>query len=140
MLDFTYQVGEIGYDEAGRDRPAALARLIARSAYESIWQLTAPEVRLTGSGRIAYVPGQPIAAEPLRLTLVLGVQGRSIQTLTTAGLLPAAPPRDHLGYVTFPPALHFGGSLGHVDATPWHDLLAQAAARDSVIPKKSAPP
>jgi hypothetical protein len=132
VIDFTNQVSEIGYDSIsvtairGSDRTIRLTNL----------EMTSADEHLKGSGQIAYVKGLPISAEPLSVELQLGVHDILTKLLSTAGLL--SPAKDSLGYALLREPVHLGGTLAHIDAQPWHDLLAKAAAQKPVE-KKAAP-
>jgi hypothetical protein len=133
VINFTNQVGEIGYDKItitairGSDRTIRLANL----------EMTAPDEHLKGSGQITYVKGLPISAEPLSVEFQLGVRDVLIKLLKTAGLL--SPEKDSLGYSLLARPVRFGGTLAHVDDKQWHDLLAKAATQKPPAAKKDAP-
>jgi hypothetical protein len=132
VLDFTYAVAEIGYDGI----TVTAVREPDGSFQLTDLTLTAPEVRLNGSGRIGYAKGLALRDRPLRLDLALGVRGDTAGLLLKAGLL--STDKDGLGYSMLAAPLHFGGSLGNFDASQWHDLLAKAALRKP-DPDKKAP-
>jgi hypothetical protein len=121
VIDFTNQVAEIGYDKIsvtairGSDRSIRLVDL----------EMTAPDVHLKGTGKIAYVKGLAVSEEPLDVELQLGVRDVLTKKLATAGLL--SPAKDALGYSLLNKPVRFTGTLDRVDASQWHDLLAQAA-------------
>jgi hypothetical protein len=121
VLNFTYATQEFRYDQfsftAGRgaDRRIRIIDL----------KMSAPGERLTGTGQIDYVPGQPLANRPLRLELHLAFASHAAAFLTSAGLLTA--PKDAEGFAPLPPTIAFGGTLGQIDATEWNDLLVRAA-------------
>lgn len=132
VIDFTNQVGEIGYDTIsvtairGSDRTIRLSNL----------EMTAADEHLKGTGQIAYVRGLPISDEPLSVELQLGVHDVLIKLLSTAGLL--SPEKDSLGYSLLRDPVRLGGTLAHIDAKAWHDLLAKAAVQKPEV-KKAAP-
>lgn len=121
VLNFSYQVAEIGYSQiaitANRGSDGTI-RLVEIA-------MTAPDERVTGSGRIGHVEGQPFAAAPLSVDLQLGVRGQIAELLSTSGLLSAQ--KDDQGYTLFNQPIHFGGTLQKIDDRQWHDLLAEAA-------------
>jgi hypothetical protein len=131
ILDFTYAASEIGYDDLtvtamlGADRTIHLTNLA----------ITAPEERVTGSGEINYVEGLPLRQRPLSLDLVLSVRGDTGNLLSNAGLLSET--KDDLGYKALVQPLHFGGTLAHLDASQWHELLVKAATRRPDAEKKA---
>ena len=124
VLEFLYQTVEYRYDKLsltatrGADRAMALGDIVLESR----------DTHLTGTGRIGYEPDRPLRAQPLSLDLQLAFRGLPADKLTAAGLLPAAVEKDAAGYMLLRPTVHFGGTLGQVDATAWHELLAKAAA------------
>ena len=122
VLDFTYLIAEIGYDQIaitavqGPDQTIHLREIA----------MTGREVCATGSGQIAFVKGWSFPVEPLSVELQLGVRGKLTGLLATAGLL--SDRKDDKGYTMLNQTVHFGGTMQHIDETQWHDLLAQAAA------------
>jgi hypothetical protein len=130
VLNFSYQVAEIGYDRMtvtairGADRAIRVVDMA----------VTAPDERLTGSGQIAYAEGLPLRARPLTLKLQLGVHGSPAELLSTAGLL--SPGTDKSGYATLDQPIIFRGTLEHIDDTQWRALLAKAAMRKPPAPSK----
>jgi hypothetical protein len=127
VIDFTNQVAEIGYDKIsvtavrGSDRSIRLVDL----------EMTASDVHLKGKGKISYVKGLAVSEEPIDVELQLGVRDVLTKKLATAGLLSSA--KDALGYSLLNQPVRFAGTLDRVDASQWHDLLAQAA-----VPKAPA--
>jgi len=123
VLDFTYQIAEIGYDQItvtairGSDRTIHLVEMA----------MNAPDERVTGSGQITYVKGLSLSARPLSVELQFGARGRIAELLKVAGLLSSH--KDDLGYTMLNQPIHFGGTLEHIDASQWHDLLAKAATQ-----------
>jgi hypothetical protein len=130
VLDLTYQVAEIGYDSAditafqGTDGVIHLVKM----------EMVSPEVRLQGTGRIDGKNGIPLADQALSVDLRLGAQGKTAELLSKAGLLSAR--KDELGYSILAQAIHLGGTLAHVDAGQWNDLLVKAATRKPEAAKK----
>jgi hypothetical protein len=122
VLDFTYLIAEIGYDQInitavqGPDQTIHLREIA----------MTGRDVRATGSGQIAFVEGWSFPVEPLSVELQLGVRGKLTGLLATAGLL--SDRKDDQGYTMLNQTVHFGGTLQHIDESQWHDLLAKAAA------------
>jgi hypothetical protein len=122
VLNFTYVVSEIGYDQltaTALRRPDQTIRLFDIA-------MTAPEEHLTGSGEITYVKGLPLSARPLSLDLQFGARKAVRRLLSAGGLLSSQ--KDDLGYTLLKQAIHFGGTVEQIDASAWHDLLAKAAA------------
>lgn len=129
VLDFTTEIAEIGYDQI-----RVTARRDARGTLQlSDLALTAPDARLTGSGRIDAAAGSPIWSRPLSLDLQFGARDQTAELLAHAGLLSGR--KDDLGYSLLAEPVHFGGTLAQIDIRAWHDLLAKAATREPP-PKK----
>jgi len=132
VINFTNQVGEIGYDNItvtavrGSDRTIRLVDM----------EMTAPDEHLKGSGMITYVKGLPVSQEPLSVEMQLGVRDVLIRLLSTAGLL--SPSRDSLGYSLLSQPVRFSGTLAHIDDKQWHDLLAGAAVQKALAQKQGA--
>ena len=130
VIDIINDTSEIGFDEftvtavRGADRTIRLVDLA----------VTAGDERATGSGLIAYVPGLPFRAQPLRVDLQLGARGQIAKLLSAAGLLSTQ--KDGLGYMLLSRSISLGGTLQHVDTRQWHDLLVKAAMQTPAGAKK----
>jgi hypothetical protein len=121
MVDFSYHVAEIGYDQLSL---TAVRKRDGSIELRDI-KLVAPDETLTGSGRIAAAAGVPITAAPLSLDWDLGFHGHPAELLAKAKLLTYK--KDAPGYAPLSPRIHVGGTLEHPDLKQWHDLLARAA-------------
>ena len=130
VLNFTYRTKEFVYDEMTVTACRAEDGAIEVEQFD----IRAPQLHLSGSGKIAAVAGVPLGMRPLSLELQLGAQGAMAQILTTAALLSAE--TDAVGYSRLQQPLHFGGTLQKVDATQWQELLAEAARRAPPKTKK----
>ena len=121
ILTLTSLLGETGYDRiavtAVRDHDRGFQLV-------DIGIIT-PDESLAGTGQIAGDPELALAKRPLSLDLKLGFRGKPAMLLVTAGLLSAQ--KDPQAFALLPQPVHFGGSLGQVDARAWHDLLVKAA-------------
>src|SRR5208282_1369033 len=91
---------------------------------------------LKGSFLIGHVKGEPRFRQPLSLELRLGTRGKLSELLADAGLL--SPDKDGLGYALLGQPIRFGGTLEHVDATQWNEMLVKAATRKPDAAKKAA--
>jgi hypothetical protein len=117
VIDFTNLVGEVGYDRA-----EAFVTVHPGGAVElRQLEIVSPDLHLSGTGSIASVPGKPLSEEPLSLELRVGVKDASAARLETAGLLSKS--KDGQGYWLLSGTARFGGTIGAVDASSWHDLL-----------------
>ncbi|HMD61187.1 MAG TPA: hypothetical protein VKG78_07130 [Opitutaceae bacterium] len=123
LIESATGLGDIRYDqlnisaERGADLDIRLTELA----------LIAPEERITGTGRISFVEGVPIQAQPLSVDLDLGVRGRLGKFLSLVGMLKEG--QDELGYTRLYQAIHLGGTLQNVDQSQWRELLVQAPLR-----------
>src|ERR1017187_5405429 len=132
VLNFTYQVSEIGCDEItvratrGTDGTVRLADI----------EMTSPDEHLKGSGQITYVKGVPLFKQPLRLELEFGARGKVAELLSTAGLPSSR--KDSLGYAMLNEPILFGGTLEYIDESRWYELLVKAATRKPSGGKKPA--
>ncbi len=129
VLNFTTEIAEVGYDQI----KVTVRRDAGGTLQLSDLALTAPDARLTGSGRIDAAPGSPLRNRPLSLDLQFGARDQTAELLAHAGLLSGR--KDDLGYSLLSEPVHFGGSLAQIDTRAWHDLLAKAATREPP-PKK----
>ena len=121
VLNFTYQIPEVRYDEL-----VVTARRSAKGPIDLTgFTMNAPKLRLTGNGRISPLESQPIGQGTLELELKLGARDNFAVLLTTAGLLSAD--KDEAGYAWMREPLRLGGTLEQVDDTQWRDLLLKAA-------------
>jgi hypothetical protein len=88
--------------------------------------LIAPEVRLTGSGRVTHQAGTPFLGQPLSMAFKLRARGRTADLLKLVGALdPAA---DDLGYRACTLPLKVGGTLSNPDKSEIEEALARLAA------------
>jgi hypothetical protein len=130
VIGIINDTSEIGFDEftvtavRGADRTIRLVDLA----------VTAGDEHATGSGLIAYVPGLPFRAQPLRVDMQFGARGQIAKLLSAAGLLSTQ--KDGLGYMLLSQPISLGGTLQHVDTRQWHDLLVKAAKQTPAVPKK----
>lgn len=132
VLNFTYQVSEIGYDQltvTAIREPDRTIKLVEIA-------MTSPEECLTGSGQITYVKDLRLSARPLSLDLKFGVRGAPADLPSTAGLLSSE--KDSSGYTMLNQPVRFGGTVEHIDSSQWHDLLATAANRKPAGPDKDS--
>ena len=86
----------------------------------------APDEFIRGTGSIGAVKGLALFDQPLGLDLQIGAKGRVAQLLVTAGI--AAPGKDAQGFTLVSGAVHFGGTLAHIDIGAWQQLLVAAAS------------
>jgi len=129
VMQFTNNVAEIGYDLASLTATERSDRTIGLSEIS----MTAPDERLTGKGQIGYAKGLALRDQAISLDLQVWVRGKLAELLATAGLLSAQ--KDAAGYCLLGESVHLGGTLGNIDVTRWHDLLAKAANRKPPVAK-----
>ena len=131
VINFTYQVGEIGFDKmtvtAIRDSDGTI--------HLADIEMTAPDELLKGSGQITQVKGLPFFKEPLSVDVQLSIRGKAAELLATAGLLP--PQKDSRAFAALDSYIHFGGTLEQIDASKWRELLVKAATRKPEGEKKA---
>jgi hypothetical protein len=89
--------------------------------------LLAPEVRISGAGRIAFAEGVPVEWQPLSVDLDMGVRGKLGAVLGIIGMLNDG--RDELGYTQLYQPIHLGGTLSNIDHSQWKEMLIQAPLR-----------
>lgn len=123
MLEFTYNVAEIGYKEITLNA----TRGVDRTLHISDLVMTGDEERITGSGQIAFVAGSPLEKQPLQAELQFSAKGRTAELLANAGLLSSQ--KDDQGYAAMSQTVHLAGTIEHLDTSQWHDLLAKAAVQ-----------
>ncbi|MEI6282381.1 MAG: hypothetical protein WCP82_06645, partial [Alphaproteobacteria bacterium] len=88
--------------------------------------LIAPEVRLSGHGRVRHVEGKELAALPLSLQFQVAARGRLGDAMKSIGLVSAQP--DSLGYFPLSVDLpELGGTLGAPDTTAFYGRLTERA-------------
>jgi hypothetical protein len=123
---------ELPYDQIN----AALRRGPSLDVDISSFSLIAPELRLSGTGRIAFAPGVGVLAQAFSFDGQLGARGRLADLMGGLGLLGAE--KDDLGYTRMTDPFHLGGSLDAIDASSWRDQLLKSAlhkAAGSVLDK-----
>jgi hypothetical protein len=129
VIDFTNELAEIGFDEItvtgvrGIDGTIRLVKVA----------MTAPDMRLTGSGQVTYVKGLSLRTQPLSVDLQFWARGRTAKLLSTAGLLSTQ--KDDTGYTMLREPIHLGGTIEHLDTSRWHEMLVKAAQNPGT-PKK----
>jgi hypothetical protein len=87
--------------------------------------LIAPELRVSGAGRIAYLPNLRIADQPLTFAGELGARGKLAEALNSVGLL--GEQKDDLGYTKMTEPFNLGGTLNALDETQWEETLVKSA-------------
>lgn len=86
--------------------------------------LVSPEIRLNGRGEVAYVPGQPLLAQPLNASLTFAARGKTEQLLDKVNLLDGT--KDELGYARTKAPVTLGGTLTKPDPTAFFTRIATA--------------
>ena len=132
VLNFTYQVAEIGYDQVTVTAVRQSDGVIRLAEIE----MTAGDEHLKGSGQISPVKGQPLFKQPITVELQLGARGKVAELLSTAGLLSTG--KDSLGYSLLNQPIRFSGTLEHIDGSQWNEMLVKAAMRKPDAEKKKA--
>jgi len=130
VLNFTYQLGELRYDELSLTARSGADGAVAVTAFA----LTAPRVRLHGTGRLSPVDGQPAGRGVLELELAMGVRGTWAELLAPADLLAAE--KDGEGYTPFRETVRLGGTPERIDSPAWREQLLKAAVAPLAKVKK----
>lgn len=103
--------------------------LLSRDATNDLvledFTLVAPEVRVTGKGRVKSVAGKELGDMPLALGFQLAARGTVGDGLRGLGLVAAAP--DSLGYFPLAFEPQIGGTVGSPDKSAFYNQLAQVA-------------
>ncbi|MFI5335702.1 MAG: AsmA-like C-terminal region-containing protein, partial [Opitutales bacterium] len=94
--------------------------------------LVSPEVRLLGSGQVAYTPGKPLLEQPLSLALTFAARGKIEQTLGKLHELDGS--RDELGYAKTKNPVTISGSLAKPNPMPYFSKLAASKFTDFLLP------
>ncbi len=131
VLNFSYAITEVGYDEFA---VTAVRNPDGTYVLTSV-SLTAPEVRVTGTGRVGGTMEQPMRTRPLELELRVGARGKLAELMAKTEM--PAEPKDAAGYVMLVKPARFGGSLDRLDFSDWQHTLAKAAVQKPVAGKKS---
>jgi hypothetical protein len=116
-------LSEIHYDQL----KLSLARGADLDVVISELALTAPEERITGTGRITYVADTGVDSQPLSLDLDMGVRGSLSKVMGPVGLLTEG--QDELGYTHLYEPIQLRGTLRHVDRSQLSQMLVQAPLR-----------
>ena len=131
-LDVINNMSEIGIDQM--TVPAVLGA--DRTVRFEDLAMTAGDLHVTGTGEVAWAPGEPPRARPLKVDLQVGARGRMAKLLATAGLL--SDRQDAAGFTLLAGPLEFGGTTAHIDNRAWHELLVKSAERGAEAPKPEA--
>lgn len=123
ILDFTDDIDEVGFD-----RLTVVAAEQPDGSYViSRIDGATDELKVTGTGRIGGKSTDPLGKRPLALELRVALRGHLAALLAKGGVI--TPSKDKQAYVPIPHVVHLGGTVGQIDATQWHDLLAAAIKR-----------
>ena len=122
ISDIAAALAEIPYDQLS----VSLVRDASLNVELKDFTLISPEVRLGGTGIVAYQPDVPLLMQALDLQLQLGVRGKLAEQVKRASLLGEA--QDSLGYVAFAFPVRVGGSLANPDVSDLKREFVKAAA------------
>lgn len=111
----------ISYDQLN----LVLTRDAALNTQLKEFSLIAPEIRLSGTGRVTHQEGSGLLASPMAMEFNVRAQGRAGTLLRYLGLLDAQ--ADDLGYAACTVPISIGGTLGSVDASEASRRLVAAA-------------
>jgi hypothetical protein len=116
-------LSDIHYDQL----KLSLARGADLDVVVSELALTAPEERITGTGRITYAAGLPVASQPLSVDLDVAVRGALAKFMGMVGLLSDG--QDELGYTHLYEPVQLRGALSRIDRSQLRQMLVQAPLR-----------
>ncbi len=121
VLNFTYQIPEVRYDDL-----AITARRTATGDVEvTEFALTAPMVRLRGTGWLRPREAQALGQSALELELAMGVRGVWADVLAPADLL--AKEKDAAGYTALRDPVRLAGTPAEINSPLWREQLLKAA-------------
>jgi hypothetical protein len=92
--------------------------------------LVAPEIRIGGSGRVAYRDGATLVNQPLSMDFTLRALGHEAEILKYLGVLDPKHP-DDLGYLACVIPVHVEGTLAKPDQSQFDAALAKLAVERS---------
>lgn len=130
ILNFSYDMAEFRYERLKLRATRGTDRILDIEQFD----MSSPDLKIVGTGKIVPENEGPLQNQPLSLDLSFSVAGRGADFLIEGGLVPG--PKDDKGFVSFPKPLHFGGTLLKFDKTEWHDVLAKAANANPEEKKK----
>lgn len=93
--------------------------------------LISPNVRLSGEGKLDYVPGRSLLEQALDLRINLGARGRLGELLEQVKMLKAE--KDSLGYSAFSTPIKIGGTLAQTDTSDLRTKLLNVAVEKSGV-------
>ena len=121
-------LGELPYDQFS-------LRLRREESLDVILEnvsLVAPDVHLTGHGKVSYTETKPLLEQPLSVELAMGGRGKIEQNLGKIGLLDGT--RDDLDYAKMKAPVTVGGTLARPDPGPFFSRLAKSKFSDFLAP------
>jgi hypothetical protein len=113
---------DIKYDQLS----VVVVRDDARNINLKDFTLIAPEVRLNGSGQIAYQDKVSLLAQALDLRVQIAARGTVGDLMRRLNLLSGA--EDNLGYAAFVSPIHIGGTLSNPDRSQLKSILLKVAS------------
>lgn len=128
-----------------------LAKLLAAISYDQLrfvlendgptavavkhFTLISPDIRLTGSGRVTRVPGQPVGDAAVAMEYHVRARGRAAELMKYLGILDSKP--DDLGYSGCTIAVKVGGTLSKIDGTAASNRLVALAVEKTGLTEKA---
>ncbi|HEX2855221.1 MAG TPA: hypothetical protein VHO24_18445 [Opitutaceae bacterium] len=122
VAEIATALAEIPYDQLS----VSLVRSPTLDVKLQEFTLISPEVRLGGTGTIAYQKNVSLLAQALDLRLQLGARGKVADLMKKVSLL--GDTQDDLGYAAFAIPVHIGGSLAQTDTGELKKELMKATA------------
>jgi hypothetical protein len=123
---FSRSLGSIQYDQMS----IVLSRDASLDTALRDFTLIAPEIRMSGSGRLSSREGVAIPAQPLSMDFKLRTRGHGADLLKYLGALDPKKP-DDLGYLPCTVPIHIGGTLAKPDHSQLDAALAKLAVERS---------
>jgi hypothetical protein len=90
------------------------------------FSLVSPVIRLQGEGLVTNEAGKPLFAQPLKLTLSMGVMGTVEKAMTQAKAPMLSTERDELGYLKSTEIFDVVGTLDKPDSSQLYTMVARS--------------
>ena len=90
------------------------------------FSLVSPVIRLQGEGLVTNEPGKPLLAQPLKLTLRMGVMGTVEKAMTQAKAPMLSTERDELGYLKSTEIFDVAGTPDKPDSSQLYTMVARS--------------
>jgi hypothetical protein len=115
-------LGEVQFDQLN----VRLSRDASSNIRLAEFSLVSPVVRLHGDGLVTSEAGKPLFAQPLKLTLNMGVMGTVEKAMTQAKAPMLSTERDELGYLKSTEIFDVVGTLDKPDSSQLYAMVARS--------------